>query len=277
VICSSQEGIEEEMQALIFDIKRFAIHDGPGIRVTIFFKGCPLGCWWCHNPESRSFKPQKVIREQKVNGRTFLVEELVGREISVPGLMQEILKEKVFMEESGGGVTFSGGEPLLQPDFLIEVLKRCKDNGIHTSVDTTGYASWKFLKQVMTWTDLFLYDLKHLDDEVHKEYTGVSNKNILKNLKLLHDAGKDIVIRFPVIPGVNNDKQHIKVLRNYLKKNLPQIRRIDLLPYHNIAAHKYEAFFIPDKMRLVPEPKQEELDKLKVDFEKDGMEVSIGG
>ncbi|MEA1896284.1 MAG: glycyl-radical enzyme activating protein [Bacteroidota bacterium] len=265
------------MKALIFDIKRFAIHDGPGIRVTIFLKGCPLGCLWCHNPESRSRKPQVVMREQKVNGRTFKVEETVGREISVSELMKEILKEKPFMEESGGGVTFSGGEPLLQPEFLIEVMKQCREYGIHTAIDTTGYASSDVMKNVMECPDLFLYDLKHLDEETHKKFTGVSNKLILDNLKLLHDSGKDIVIRFPVIPGVNNDRAHIEAIRNYLLKELPRIRRIDLLPYHNIARHKYEAFSIPDKMRSVQEPEQADLEKLKAAFEEGGLEVSIGG
>ena len=265
------------MQGIIFDIKRFAIYDGPGIRVTIFFKGCPLECWWCHNPESRSPKPQMVRREQKVNGRSFKVEELVGREISVKHLMQEILKEKTFMEESGGGVTFSGGEPLLQPKFLIEVMMQCREQEIHIALDTTGYASWKTMEKVMDWPDLFLFDLKHLDDEVHKKYTGVSNRLILENLKLIYDAGKEIVIRFPVIPGVNDDKAHIEALRNYLKKELPHIRRLDLLPYHNIARHKYEAFSIPDKMRSVQEPQKEDLEKLKAAFKKGGLEVSIGG
>ena len=273
----SREGNEDGMEGIIFDIKRFAIHDGPGIRVTIFFKGCPLSCWWCHNPESRLRRPQMVMREQKVNGHTFKVEELVGSEISVNHLMLEILKEKVFMDESGGGVTFSGGEPLLHPEFLIEVIKQCRKQGIHTAIDTTGYASSEVMKNVMDWPDLFLYDLKHLDDEMHKKFTGVSNKPILSNLKLLYDAGKDIVIRFPVIPGINNGKEHIEAVLSYLIKNLPQIRRLDILPYHNIARHKYEVFSIPDKMHSVKEPQQEDMEKLKRDFEKAGFEVSIGG
>lgn len=273
--CPSREGNEEK--ALIFDIKRFAIHDGPGIRVTVFFKGCPLGCWWCHNPESRSTKPQMVMKEQKVNGRTFRVEEEVGKEYSVSELMQEICKEKPFMEESGGGVTFSGGEPLLQPEFLIAVMKKCREQGIHTALDTTGYASSELMRKVMGWPDLFLYDLKHLDEDMHKKFTGVSNRSILENLKLLYDAGKNIVIRFPVIPGVNDDKAHIDALSTYLKNNFPRIRRLDLLPYHNIARHKYEAFSIPDKMSSVKEPQHEDLEKLKAAFEEAGLEVSIGG
>lgn len=271
----SREGNEEK--ALIFDIKRFAIHDGPGIRVTVFLKGCPLGCWWCHNPESRFQKPQIVMREQKLNGRTFRVQELIGREISANHLMQEILKEKAFMDESGGGVTFSGGEPLLQTEFLIEMMKHCREQGIHTALDTTGYASKDIMRKVMSWPDLFLYDLKHLDDDIHKKYTGVSNKLILDNLKLIHDSGKDVVIRFPVIPGINDDKAHVKALKVFFKKELPQIRRLDLLPYHNIARHKYEAFSMPDKMRSVDEQKKEDLEKLKAAFKEGGLDVSIGG
>ena len=212
-----------------------------------------------------------------MNGRTFKVEELVGKEISVNHLMQEIRKESVFMEESGGGVTFSGGEPLLQPEFLIEVMKQCREHGIHTAIDTTGYASRKVVEDVMNWSDLFLYDLKHLDEDMHKKFTGVSNRTILENLKLLYDAGKNIVIRFPVIPGVNDDKAHIDAVRSYLKNNFPRIRRLDLLPYHNIARHKYESFSIPDKMRSVKEPQHEDLEKLKAAFEEADLEVSIGG
>ena len=191
--------------------------------------------------------------------------------------MQEIRKESFFMEESGGGVTFSGGEPLLQPEYLIEVMKQCREHGIHTAIDTTGYASNDVMRNVMDWPDIFLYDLKHLDEEMHKTFTGVSNKLILANLKLLHDSGKDIVIRFPVIPGVNDNKEHIEDLREYLTKELPGVRKLDLLPYHNIARHKYEAFSIPDKMRSVQEPEQADLEKLKAAFEEGGLEVSIGG
>ena len=217
------------------------------------------------------------MREQKVDGHTFKVEELVGRDISVDNLLQEILREKPFLDESGGGVTFSGGEPLMQAEFLIEIMRQCREHGIHTAIDTTGYASKELIKEIMEWPDLFLYDLKHIDEDMHKKYTGVSNKPILENLKLIYNAGKDIVIRFPVIPGVNDDMTHIETLKNYLRTEFPRIRRIDLLPYHNIARHKYEAFSIPDKMHSVKEPKHEDLEKLKNSFEEAGLEVSIGG
>ncbi len=192
------------MQGLIFDIKRFAIHDGPGIRTTIFFKGCPLECWWCHNPESRNPEQETVIREHKLNGEVFEIREVTGRRMSVSEVLREIEKERMFMDESGGGVTLSGGEPLMQPAFCLALLRECRSAGIHTTLDTTGCVSKKIMTEVMAFVDLFLYDLKHMQENIHKKYTGVGNKLILKNLKFLHESGKNIILRLPVVPGVND-------------------------------------------------------------------------
>ena len=265
------------MKGLIFDIKRFAIHDGPGVRVTIFFKGCPLGCWWCHNPESRNTNPETVLREQKVNGRVFKVEEDVGTRMTVDELMLEIEKERIFFEDSGGGVTFSGGEPLLQHKFLNLILKVCNQNSIHTALDTTGYASEEVLMKIMNKVDLFLYDIKHLNDAVHKKYTGVSNKVILENLTILYENEKNIIIRFPLIPGVNNDQEHINSLQLYLKNKFPVIRQIDLLPYHNIADHKYEKFKLLNRMKDVKKNAGMSMEDIKNSFEREGFLVKVGG
>lgn len=265
------------MKGLIFDIKRFAIHDGPGVRVTIFFKGCPLGCWWCHNPESRNSNPEKVLREQKVNGKVFEVEEAVGTWMTVEELMPEIEKERIFFEDSDGGVTFSGGEPLQQHDFLNQVLSKCNQNSIHTALDTTGFASKEVVLKIMDKVDLFLYDIKHLDDTIHKKFTGISNRLIFENMKLLYDKGKNINIRFPVIPGVNNDEAHIDSLLSYLMHEVPNMKNIDLLPYHNIADHKYEKFKLENRMKDVEKTYGMDIEDIKVSFEEKGFQVQIGG
>src|SRR6056297_2087907 len=161
------------MLATIFDIKHFAVHDGPGIRQTIFFKGCPLNCWWCHNPESQNKTPENYTQTNKLDGKTFRKEATLGYQISVEELIKIIVGDQIFFEESGGGVTFSGGEPLMQSDILLEILKRCKENNIHTCIDTTGFASGETLQVIAEKNDLFLYDLKLIDDELHQKYTGV--------------------------------------------------------------------------------------------------------
>ncbi|HPL06444.1 MAG TPA: radical SAM protein, partial [Bacteroidales bacterium] len=167
------------MQGLVFDIKRFAVHDGPGIRTTLFLKGCPLNCAWCHNPEGTSPEPQTVAKSISVDGQVFQEEEKVGLNMSVEQVMQELLKEKVFMDCSEGGVTFSGGEPLMQPAFLKSLLVACKKEGMHTAVDTSGYAKLSVIQDIAPYTDLFLYDLKLMDDKAHRHFTTVSNKLIL--------------------------------------------------------------------------------------------------
>ena len=265
------------MKGLIFDIKRFAIHDGSGIRVTVFMKGCPLSCWWCHNPESRSPQIQTMIREQKVNGKVFQVKEQIGKWMTTDEVMKEIERERVFMEESDGGVTFSGGEPLLQHKFLSEILYICKINSMHTALDTTGSASREVLKSVMNNVDVFLYDIKHLDDKEHENYAGVSNRKILDNLEFLHDHGKRIIIRFPVIPGINDDAKHIDRLNSYLKNELPGIEEVDILPYHNIAEHKYEKLKLPYLMSGTRKPDALDISSIQQRFESSGFLVKVGG
>jgi pyruvate formate lyase activating enzyme len=265
------------MKGLIFDIKRFAIHDGSGIRVTVFLKGCPLSCWWCHNPESRSPEIQTMTREQKVNGKVFHVEEQIGKWMTPDEVMNQIERERVFMEESDGGVTFSGGEPLMQHEFLGEVLEICKDNFIHTALDTTGFASRAVLRSIMDKVDVFLYDIKHLDDKKHKNYAGVSNKKILDNLKYLHDNNKNIIVRFPVIPGINDDAEHIDHLNSYIKEELPGIKEVDILPYHNIAEHKYEKLKLPYLMSGNRKLDALNISSIQQKFENSGFLVKVGG
>ena len=262
------------MQGKIFEIKRFAVHDGDGIRTTVFLKGCPLKCVWCHNPEGIGFEKQlsyyehkcvgcgacaevcpegvhtfengihKVDREKcKACGRCEAVclsqaLKLYGEEISVDELLPLLLEDREFYENSNGGVTLSGGECLMQADFCAELLKRLKENGIHTAVDTCGFVPKEAIDKVMPYTDIFLYDLKAFDEEVHKKCTGQSNRIILENLRYIDQCGKAIEVRIPYVPDYNSDQmEKLAELMSGLK-NLTKVR---VLPYHNYAGSKYEA------------------------------------
>jgi pyruvate formate lyase activating enzyme len=262
---------------IIFDIKRFAVHDGPGIRTTVFMKGCPLSCQWCHNPESMSAAICTVPKTVRIGDKTFTEDETVGREMAVEEVMKELRKEQVFMEESGGGVTFSGGEPLQQADFLFEMLIACKAERMHTTVDTSGFSSWKTLEKVAENTDLFLYDLKLIDNILHKTYTGVSNKLILENLEKLLEMGKKVRIRIPMIPGMTFTEENINQTLDYLSGLKFPVEGVDLLPYHNTASHKYERFGMENKLDELKAIRKIDLAETKLRFEKTGFEVQIGG
>ncbi len=265
------------MKGLIFDIKRYAVHDGPGIRTTVFFKGCPLSCWWCHNPEGIRKEPEEVVTVQKMEGKDFPVRETVGLWMTVEELMAVINRERVFMEESDGGVTLSGGEPLWQGDFLEDLLLACKREGYHTAVDTTGHTSRKNLQKILELTDIFLYDVKHMDDAEHLKYTGVSNRQILENLTFLAAEGKDLYIRIPVIPGINDGEENTEKTLRFLQGLNGAVKEVDLLPYHALAAHKYGKFGMEYRMAGVSEPGEKEMEKLKGSFERAGFKVKIGG
>lgn len=280
------------MKALISDIKRFAVHDGDGIRTTVFFKGCPLKCRWCHNPEGISRKPQLSYIAKKCiqcgacidrcpagahqffpEGHVFhrdrclscgsCVEEclgqalkLYGREITVDELMPHLLEDADFYESSGGGVTLSGGEPLMQAVFCRELLERLKKENIRTAVDTCGYASRQAVEAVMPYTDLFLYDLKAVDEEVHKRCTGVSNRPILENLRYINSCGKAVEIRIPYVPGMNDGE--IERMGGFLK-DLSVVRCVKVLPYHGFAASKYEALGMENPLPRTESPGDEVL------------------
>ncbi len=264
-------------KGLIFDLKRFAVHDGPGIRLTVFFKGCPMRCWWCHNPEGIKGRIQTALKKNKVGDNVIgTVEEKVGRYITVDDLMEEIRKEIIFFDESGGGVTFSGGEPLAQIDFLETVLKECKDEEIHTALDTTGFCPRESLQRILGMVDLFLFDIKLLDDGVHKKYTGVSNQKILDNLRFLSVNNCNIKIRFPVIPEITDTEQNISQLKD-LFMEMKSIRSLALLPFHNIAAGKYKRFGLDNLLAGKHSLTEKALIPLKEQFESLGLNVSIGG
>lgn len=265
------------MTGLIFDIRRFSTKDGPGIRTTVFFKGCPLSCAWCHNPEGRSCEIQKATRINKIGDLEFSVEDVIGKEMSVDEIMKEVLRDLITYEESGGGVTFSGGEPLGQDVFLLELMKEAKRNNLHTVLDTTGYTSEETLRRIMDYTDLFLFDLKIMNNEKHIEYTGVSNTGILSNLNYILQNGKEVIIRFPVIPGINDTDDNIKEMKEYISQHNGSIKEIHLLPYHNIADNKYNKLKILNTMKDVQSLNEKDLLPLKEEFESIGLKVKISG
>jgi pyruvate formate lyase activating enzyme len=265
------------MNGIIFDIKRFAVHDGPGIRTTIFLKGCPLKCQWCHNPESIDKSPVCIEKTVQLNGRKFTEKETVGYTTSADELIKELLKEQVFMEESGGGVTFSGGEPLLQHEFLTEMLQKCQASGIHTTVDTTLFANWSVIEKIARLTDLFLVDLKIMNDQQHQHYTGVSNKTILENIQRLTKNGSLITIRIPMIPGVSTTPENVSESIEFLQTLKHPFGRVDLLPFHNTAKEKYKRFHMENHFVEEHSLKKEELATIKKQFENAGFTVQPGG
>jgi pyruvate formate lyase activating enzyme len=266
------------MKGLIFSVKRYSIHDGPGIRVTFFMKGCPLSCRWCHNPEGISPEPETIDQTDKVGDKEFIIKKQAGNYYSAKDIIEIVEKEKIFISESNGGVTFSGGEPLLQPQFLAEALRKCKAAGYHTAVDTSGYSQPENYNAIIPFTDLFLFDIKHLDSGKHLQYTGISNELILSNLQLILDGGKDVWIRVPVIPGINDDPDHLEILKSCLQKvKCRNLKKITLLPYHKIGSSKYNKFRIPYRMNGVEPPSPERMKELKLYFEETGIKVKIGG
>ena len=265
------------MNGLIFDIKRFAVHDGPGIRTTVFFKACPLRCQWCHNPESISPEPQTVIKKITMDNILFEEQETVGERMTTDEVMDVLLKEKIFMESSGGGVTFSGGEPLMQAAFLKSLLIACKKENIHTAVDTCGYAKQSVLQDIIPYTDLFLYDLKLMDDKKHRFYTGVSNNLILENLIYLLDNKHPVRVRIPVIPDVNFNQENTDAILHFLHIHPGNVQGVDLLPYHNIARTKYIRFEKENRMKDKPALSSADLVQMSDLFIKAGFETKIGG
>jgi pyruvate formate lyase activating enzyme len=296
----------------IFDIKKYAIHDGPGIRTTVFFKGCPLSCRWCHNPESLSSTTQRLYRSERCIGCMECVEacrngaitaaetgpewvaancvfcqtcarvcpaeavEFVGRKMTVAEVVAEINEDTLFYDESHGGVTFSGGEPLMQPSFLIELLTACGDLDLHRTVDTCGYAETSTLLKAAAHTDLFLYDLKHMDPAKHYRYTGVSNDKILNNLKCLSLQGAAIIIRLPLIPGLNSDAENIERTGAFIS-SLDGVNQVNILPYHRAAEVKYKNFGLQYETAGIRRPDIELLDSIAARFEKYSLKVKIGG
>jgi len=297
--------------ATIINIQKYSIHDGPGIRTTVFFKGCPLNCLWCHNPESQNSSPEIMFFEERctscgscvkvctskaikfIQGSPVIdkckcnlcgkcsdfclknARELVGKDITVKHLMSEIIKDEVFYEESNGGVTFSGGEPLMYADYLVNVLKFCKDKNIHTTIDTSGYATFEQFEKIIDNVDLILFDIKHMNNEKHLKYTGVSNTVILENLKKLSERGSNIYIRMPIIAGVNDNDENIDAAVAFLSKL--NIIQVNLLPYHKMGMDKYRRLNMQYKLSGEETPTEEAMNQIAQKFKKAGIKIKIGG
>ncbi|MBE6694563.1 MAG: glycyl-radical enzyme activating protein [Ruminococcaceae bacterium] len=237
------------MNGKIFDIQKFCTSDGPGIRTTVFFKGCPLHCLWCHNPESQSSERQVMFYADKCRGcgrckdadDSFVcyndARRVCGRTVTVDEVITEVLRDKVFYETSGGGVTLSGGEPLYQADFALEILKRARENGIHTAIETCGFAPKDRVGQIAEYTDLFLFDVKETDAQLHQSFTGVDNVIILENLRLIDSLGKDIILRCPIVPECNARAEHYRGIAE-LANSLASVKGIEIEPYHSLGEGK---------------------------------------
>ncbi len=294
----------------VFDIRRYSIHDGPGIRTVVFLKGCPLRCWWCHNPESQSFEPEMIVRANRCIHCGACIEacpedaiswadgpvtdwdrcercgicadacfadarERIGRTMAVDDVLAEIERDVAFYDESGGGVTLSGGEPLAQPEFTLALLRACKAREIHTALDTCGFAAWSVLDQVRAYVDLFLYDLKLVDDVRHRAVTGAPVGPILANLRALSGLGHAIRLRVPVIPGVNDDDESMGQIAAFAA-SLPRLDGIDLLPYHTTAADKYARQNKPYKLAGARPPSAARMVELAGLFRGYGLQTGAG-
>ncbi len=301
----------DPLNGIVFDIKKFSIHDGPGIRTTVFLKGCPLHCAWCHNPEGISSRSEIHFFERRCiacldcleacphqaisweNGSRVYHQEkchlcgqcaevcpsealqLVGTSMRVGDVLDEIEKDVIYYDQSGGGATFSGGEPLLQVDFLEALLAGCKDRGIHTAVDTGGHVPFERFEQVRSLVDLFLYDIKLMDPQRHLQYTGVPNRRILENLETLAHGGAAIVARIPIIPGINDDPANIETTGRALASL--DIKTAHILAYHRAATEKYRRMDNAYSLSQVRPPTEDHMLHIANHLESFGISVTIGG
>ena len=274
------------MKTNIFNIQKFSLHDGPGIRTTVFFKGCPLKCRWCHNPESQCFEPEVMLEGSK-SGEVRLDRKeneaasksgdgiLIGTQHSVRELVKLLKKDQIFYDQSGGGVTLSGGEVMAQDmDYVVELMKSLEREGISVVVDTSGYAKTENFAKVLPYAELFLYDLKMMDEELHKKYTGVSNEQILKNLKYLSDHGAKVELRMIMIKGVNMNKGQIDAAADWLLENQIKVTGITLLPYHDFGRDKYRRLN-RECTQNYEKPSEEDLNRVRSILEGYGFAVKI--
>lgn len=252
----------------IFNVQRYSIHDGPGIRTIIFFKGCFMRCAWCCNPESQEYKIQTLIE----NGTP----KTVGEDVTVQGIMPEILSDLPYYRRSGGGVTLSGGEVLAQPDFAEALLKECKKNGLHTAIESTANAPWQVIERILPYLDLYLLDIKHINSEKHKKFTTSGNEQILENAKKLANSGVELIIRTPVIPTFNDTPEEISAIAKFAS-SLKGVKEHHLLPYHRLGQDKYAGLNRTYSLSHIEPPTDEKMQSLKEIAEKYGLRVQIGG
>lgn len=300
------------LTGMIFNIMKYSIHDGPGIRTAVFFKGCPLNCLWCHNPEGQGFNQELMYRPDRclgcgrcleicpsggvisIEGKLIFfrdkcqacgecskvchagVRELVAEMMSVSEVMAKIEKDLIFYDESGGGVTFSGGEALMQPDFLLEILKECRKKEIHTAVETCGFVKLDSLEMISNYVDLFLYDLKLFDSRKHQEVTGVPNELILANLRWLAENHPKVIVRVAIIPGINDDEESISKIGEFVA-SLKSVQDIHCLPYHKAGVEKYQRLGLEYRLSDLESPDDERMVQIARKLEQFGLKVKIGG
>ena len=252
----------------IFNIQRFSIHDGPGIRTIVFFKGCYMRCAWCCNPESQEYEIQTLVEKGK--------EKIVGKDVTVGELIPELLADINYFRRSGGGVTLSGGEILGQHKFAAALLKACKENGLHTAVESTGFASFDKIEAILPHLDLYLMDIKHMDSEKHKRYTGVGNELILENARKIAKSGVELIIRTPVVPGFNDTAEEIRAISKFAA-SLPGVKEHHLLPYHRLGQDKYAGLNRNYSLKEITPPTKEKMEYLLSVAEESGLKCQIGG
>ena len=284
---------------LVFNVQRFSVHDGPGVRTTVFMKGCPLACTWCHNPESQSAAPAFVRMQHRCMrcGRCTDDElasavvcgrdehdvdacptgalQMVGERVTAPALVTSLLSDRVFFDESGGGVTISGGEPLVQAPFVTDVLERLRAEGVHTALDTCGFTPWPYLRDAAAHADLVLYDLKLMDPARHEAATGVSNELILGNLTALAAVHANIWVRVPIVPSVNDDDDNIDATADFVR-SIPGIRQVDLLPYHPTGEPKFARLGMPYALHGATTPDQHQMNRIAERFRARGLMTTTG-
>jgi len=288
--------MESFATGIVFNIQRFSLHDGPGIRTTVFLKGCNLRCAWCHNPESMKKDPQisvnfnrctscgrcaavcpEGVHRIEADGTHCLFPEkcrlcracieacpadaisVIGREYRPQEVIEVVLKDRIYYDRSGGGVTFSGGEPTYQHEFLLELLKLSKAEGLHTCIETNGMAQKEHLAEISPYVDLFLFDFKHYDDEMHKKYTGASNKAMLENLAFLNELSKELLLRCPIIPGINDTLAHFEAIKT-LRRKYEHIRDVELMPYHTIGSGKWKNIGLFYSLADLKAPSKEQIE-----------------
>lgn len=300
------------LEGTVFNIMKYSIHDGPGIRTTVFLKGCPLHCPWCHNPEGQRFNQELIYRPDRcvacgqclnicpskaiiaLEGRLVYlrekcqacgecsrichagVRELIAKKMSVKEVMAEIEKDIIFYDESGGGVTFSGGEALMQPDFLLQILQECRKKEIHTAVETAGYVNPDSLQMISPYVDLFLYDLKIMDSRKHQELTGVPNDLVLGNLRWLAEKHPQVIVRAAIIPGINDDEVNLQQIGEFVS-SLKCVAEIHCLPYHKAGVDKYRRLGLEYRLADLEPPNDESMLQISRKLEEFGLKVKIGG
>ena len=256
------------MKGRIFNIQRFSIHDGPGIRTIVFFKGCRMRCAWCSNPESQRWDIETLIEGGK--------EKTVGYDVTVDEIMPEILADIPYYRRSGGGVTLSGGEVLCQADFAAELLKACKAAGLHTAIESAASTSYSEIEKLLPYLDLYLMDIKIMDPIKHKEYTGADNTVILENARRVANSGVELIIRTPIIPGVNDTAEEVRAISRFAK-SLGTVREHHLLPYHRLGQDKYAGLGRSYAFKGVEPPSKEKMEYLLSVAEESGLRCQIGG